>query len=191
MAEPEPGNGVDLLRLVWCPDDVIDGQLLPSAFPKQDLAGAPGRSLSVDRIDRLVPAAVRCTACRQRTKAKRTIAEAEAEGKRPPEKPVRDHALGSVFNSGEARGVSVVFGEEVHYPLQVRPDEVAPGGQECPLGNEGHCAIDNISGKKSAGFIAALRAKLAAIVDYTHPLEDILSRHGEKKLEMDHDEGME
>lgn len=189
MVEPELGNAVDLLRLVWCPDDVIDGQLQPSAFPKQDLLGAAGRSLSVDRIDRLVPSAVRCTACRQRTNARRKMAEAEAEGRPPPERPVRDSALGSVFNSGAARGLSVELDKEVHYPLQVRPDVVASGGKECPLGNEGHCLVDNISGKKSPGFMLALRTKLVGIVEYTHPLEEILCRHGEKRLELDQQAG--
>lgn len=185
MDEADVPDETELLRLVWDPDDFVDGKIQPAAF-KSDLKGDPARSLSVDRADRLIHQVIRCTATRQQTKArlKREQAGVSEEDAAKNSIDRRFCALGVGFSAGDARKVTVDYeGKTYHGPLRVSADRVEPGGPICPLENPAHCLVGNVSGQKSKGFVQALQTKLAAIFQGPpRPIDDILAEHGEVSL---------
>lgn len=183
MPQLDPPDDAELLRLVWSPDDFENGVLQPSAFSRSDLMGDPKLAVSVDRSDCLVPAAVRCVACRQRSKAKRKLAEL-APGQEPPKNaPVKDEALGAFLITEDLRNMVIDYEKSRYQPLDVEADAVPAGGEACPLENPAHCLIRNARGPKTRGFAHAIRVKLAAMSHDIDFIEEILGRHGEARLQ--------
>ncbi|MEP3776266.1 MAG: hypothetical protein ABJM82_04490 [Shimia thalassica] len=142
-----PPNEIDLHRLVWSPDDYVDGKLLPSAFPSGDLK-TPDRYLSVDRVDQFNPDATIETANRQAENADGATI-------------VREDAFSALLGCGEVRGIT---DHEGKHPLEVRPEPIKGV-------NLAHCGISNVSGKKSRGYVNQLRTELTEIVNRILSLE--------------------
>lgn len=184
MDDNDVPDQVDLLRLVWDPDDIVEGELQPSAFPSADLVGHPQRFLSVDRADELVPEAVRYVAAAQKERARHLR---ELQRDREENALQRDMPFGALLLTRAAREIEVPIdlGQKsavsvVVRPLAVSPNKIPVGHEACPMGNAAHCAMANVSGKRSRGFINALRAKLIAAAHTLLPLEEILGESGER-----------
>lgn len=147
---------VDLFRIVWSPDDVRDGQVQPAAFSKNDLRGLE-RTLSVDRIDKLVPSVVRATASAQAIKPSYT-------GKS------REVAYSTLLNVGSVRKFS---DDEGIPPFLVQSDPVKD--EITGIENPAHCKIANVSGKVTKGYLLQLQTTLASLTFSTSLLDKALS----------------
>lgn len=138
-------DDVNLHRLIWSPNDIQDGVLKKSAFPKNDLDGTPDqngdvRYLSVSRIDLLCEKSELETAERQAGKAITGI--------------VRDEAWSAILNSGELRACVDTEG--------VNPFDVT--SEPIPGENEAHCGIRNASKKyRPPSYINQLRVLLVEV----------------------------
>ena len=140
----DPPCYVYLHRLVWHPDDIEDGQLLPSAFPRGHLSG--DNYVSVSRMDQVTMEAVLALADTQQKKA-------------DPDKEIfRDFAHSAILHSGEVRSL---IDDKCASPFEVfpEPEDADPA----------HCGIRNITGKKGKGYIGQLRDMLVKAV-HTHGL---------------------
>lgn len=157
MQDIEPPNGVHLLRLIWSPDDVINGQVQPAAFKKNDLRGIQ-RYVSVDRADSLVPAVARRTASDQKRKANPT------KGVR------REEAYSTCLIAGKVRSAEDDRGET---PFIVRPEPIVDPDPE--LNNPAHCMVANQSGRTSKGYLLQLQTMLANLTFDTKYLEEALA----------------
>lgn len=152
MSKIEPPDPVDLLRLIWCPDDVVDRVVLPTAFEKNDLKGL-ARRLSVDRFDQVVPSAIRETEASQKKKAD------------PDKGLIREVSYGVFLNCGALRAYD--DGANCR-PFQVEPDPIIPT-------NPAHCAIGNSSGKKGTAYLLKLQTDLAILASGIDLMDTILA----------------
>lgn len=157
MTYPKLNDQVDLLRLIWCPDDVVDGEVIPTAFSKNDLKSL-ARCVSVDRIDQLVHAVIRHTAQSQKAKAD------------PELKRFRDEAYSTRLNTGSVRGATDKDG---NCPFLVDRDPIS--NDDPLIHNPAHCMIGNCSGNKGKSYLLALQTILAGLTFETMPLEDALA----------------
>jgi hypothetical protein len=149
----DPPDEMHLLRIIWSPDDVINGQVLPTAFKKSDLYGVE-RCVSVDRVDLLVPAVARNTAARQKMKSN-------------PEKSIlREEAYSTRIVTGVVRDMLDDVGER---PLAVHSSPIL--SDDPTFDNPAHCLIANISGKKHKNYLLGLQTKLASLTFDTKHLE--------------------
>jgi len=134
-----PPNEVDLHRMVWDPDDWDGAQLLPSAFPRSDLS-VVGRFVSVDRVDEPFV---------QQALDRAEMQQDNADGSQH----IRDEALSAFLNCGQVRELSDHEG--------TKPFSVSSYKEE---GKPAHCGIENVTGKKSKGYINELRTLLVESV---------------------------
>lgn len=190
MTAAEPPDEAIVVRLIWTPEDVVRGKVLPTAFPKADLK-TPARYMSVDRADSLCPPVMRCVACQQHTSAAeantKAAAKAEVGEQANPNPPRRrDHAYSAQLQCGAIRALEATVEEnkvkKTVKPLDVEPKRIEPGGDPCPLGNDAHCAILNRSAHKGDGFLLLVRTKLADLAFDVLPLETLLHARGERRL---------
>lgn len=159
MLDIEPPDDMHLLRLIWSPDDVIDGQVQPAAFKKNDLRSID-RYVSVDRVDMLVPAVVRRTAADQQAKAN-------------PENNVRrEEAYSTRLVAGAIRAI---LDDQGNAPLIVRPEPILDPHPE--INNPAHCMVANNSGRASKGYLLKLQTTLADLTFDTKHLEEALSEY--------------
>ena len=156
MSGVEPPDQIDLLRLIWCPDDVVDGHVQPSAFNKNDLKGAC-RYLSVDRIDLIVPNVVRNIAAKQQEKA-------------DPDKQIfREVAYSTRLLTCSVRNCRDGDGN-ILFSVDPKPIQSSDPLEHNPA----HCSIANISGKKGKKYILGLQTELAGMAFNTMCLEEAL-----------------
>jgi hypothetical protein len=131
-----PPDHINLLKLVWHPDDISGDNVKPTAFRRDDLSGGEGQHVSVDRQD---------TAARDAMQAVAEQQAAKANGKDIK----REQARIGVMMCRTVRAITV----EGVQALAVRPEPIE--------GNPAHCGIFNICGKNGRSAIDEMRAKLA------------------------------
>lgn len=148
----EPPSEVGLHRLVWDPDDFENGQMKGSSIRRDDLSGAKGHYISVDRIDQFSGDATLATAAQQ---------AAKANGK----SVIREKACSALL---ECKGVREVQDEEGVKPFCVSPEPLTD--------NIAHCGINNVSGKAARGYINQLRVLICGLVNETLTLDDFITR---------------
>lgn len=143
-------DATDLHRLIWSPDDIQEGRLLTSAFPRQDLQDA-ARYVSVSRTDKLNPEAEILTAQNQADKADGVNFR-------------RDEAWSAILNCGEVRSLEDTEGNQ---PFAVKPEPI--------IGvNEAHCGISNVTSKRGRGYVNQLRALLVRAASKLRTLDEFL-----------------
>lgn len=190
MIALEPPDEAIVVRLLWSPEDIVDGQVTPSGFPKADLK-SPARYMSVDLAAILSPPVVRCVARRQHTSAAEAQARAAADtmpgnaGNQSQPKQ-REQAFIAQLECSAVRAMEVTVEEnKVHKairPLCIEPKPIEPGGKPCPLQNDAHCAVLNRSGQKGDAFLLSIRTKLAALSFGVSSLEEFLKMYGERNI---------
>ncbi|WP_162620463.1 hypothetical protein [Limimaricola cinnabarinus] len=145
----EPPSDVDLHRLCWEPDDFDNGEPTTAAFPRSDLSG---RYLSVDRMDTLVPQAVRSIAAQQRENAQSESNDFD-----------REDAMSLIL---DCQSIRVAVDRDGGRPFAVKPQWLEE--------NPAHCGVHNVSGKKGKGYVNHLRSLLLLRVIRVARTEDIL-----------------
>lgn len=132
-----------LLKLVWDPEDVRDGKILPTAFRRQDLSGLLDDHVSVDRKDMAARETMEALSAAQRDAV---AGRADIH---------REVSLIGCLPCGVVRGT--------------RLDGLAGGGELLtvvpkPLkGNDAHCGIVNVSGNRGRAAVDRIRGELAKI----------------------------
>ncbi len=120
-----------VLKLVWHPSDLDGEKVLPTAFRKEDLCGDGSAHVSVDRQDIAVRASMESVAAIQAEKSRSAI-EAGRQSV-----PIRTDAKIGKMHCGAIRNALI----EGSRALDVRPFPID--------GNEAHCGIMNIAGRKN------------------------------------------
>lgn len=146
-----PKNKTDIHRLIWSPDDIQDGKVLPSAIRKADLKGN-GAYVSVSRIDQI---------CED---AEISMASNQA-GRADGIQVIRDEAMSALLNCGEVRRLQDT---EKGEPFEVRAEPLKE--------NQAHCGIHNVSGEAGRGYIGQLRTLLVETIRETIGLEELFKR---------------
>ncbi len=142
----------DLHRLVWSPDDFDeDGNLLTSAFRRQDLYGGDDY-VSVSRVDELA------------SNAEIALAESQAE-KADGINFVREEAFSALLHCLAVCGAQ---DDDGNTPFQVTSEPI-------PDVNEAHCGIRNVTGKKSNSYVNQLRLLLRDLVHKSQRLDHFLN----------------
>ena len=141
----------DLHRLVWSPDDFDgEGNLLTSAFRKQDLSGGE-HYVSVSRVDQADAAA--------------ELALAHSQSKRADGiEFIRESAYSALLY-----GLSVADAQDNNgicpFMITLEPLPV----------NAAHCGIRNVSGQNGRGYINQLRLLLVELVHQSQELDRFLA----------------
>lgn len=135
-----PSDDVDLLKLLWCPDDFdeVTGKVKPSVFRKKELDGKGENHVSVDSADLSRRDSMEQIAARQQEKA---------NGQNIKRESARIGRVGTRLVRVETKDELPLF-EVKRVPLEE---------------NVAHCGIFNISGKTGRGDIDELQTKLARL----------------------------
>lgn len=146
-----PPDNVDLHRMIWSPDDIDNGQLLTSAFPRSDLSKSD-RYISVDRTDIFDENAVKQIVAIQASKSDGT-------------EIIRDEAHSALLACGAVRRLADTNQKR---PFDVRSEKLAD--------NPAHCGIYNVSGERGKSYVNELRSMLVSVVHEVLALSDFLKR---------------
>lgn len=133
-----PPDEIDLLRLMWHPDDFEGEAVKPTAFPRSELIGQHGKYVSTDRRDWSRRAVMEATAKRQ---------QMQADGV----DRLRHSPYVVPLPCGDVRRLTV----DDQFALGVKPYPLAE--------NEAHCGIESIIGKIGRGVVDELRNKLSRL----------------------------
>lgn len=144
----EPPDEVELLKLVWHPDDLEGNLVKPTAFTSRDLSGAAGAHVSVDRRDIARREVMERTADRQ---------AGNADGVNHK----REKALIAVLSCAAVRSVTYQDKPALAVTPQPIPD------------NDAHCGISNISGVSGRGYLNEVRGKLAVLASPAQTMTDV------------------
>ena len=147
-------DGIDLHRLIWCPDDYDGEQLLTTAFRREDLMGGD-EYLSVSSTDLLQPEIEQEIAYRQANRA---------NGKNI----FREVPYSTLFNCGLLRGKNDV---ENCTPFDITRKPTPE--------NPAHCGIQNVSGKRNKSYINQLRTLLVELASSPCTLDCFLQNFEE------------
>jgi len=145
-----PPNEVILFKLIWHPDNIADGQILPTAFRSDDLSGDPNAHVSVDRNDMAVRTTMEAIALSQASKAN-------------GENIHREKALIGRLLCSAVRAITF----DGSGALAVVPKPID--------GNDAHCGIVNITPQKGRAYMAEVRGKLARLASPPVTFDDAYS----------------
>lgn len=136
LEEFDPPDLVNLIKLVWHPDDFdADGNLQGTAFSRRDLEGG-SRYVSVDRSDLHDPAVFVSIAKKQQPKSENRETARRAHMSCKDVRQVKD---------SEGIAPLVVTGQAIGH-------------------HQAHCGISNHSGKKGEAYVDQIRTLLVPLV---------------------------